>query len=133
MKKVASLPQMFENVGRVRSPFQLYQMSNYTIRSQNDYLHILNDRRANFTRVPMPDASLSSLEDLISTPSQLSTSMTKQIHFRRLNNQKSKSRINASQEMAEMSQNESNSNLDPLQVFTRTDSTVALPLAIGLG
>ena len=130
MKKVASLPQMFENVERVRSPFQLYQMSNYTIRSQNDYLHILNDRRANFTRVPMPDASQSSLEDLISTPSQLSTSMTKQIHFRRLNNQKSKSRNNASQEMAEMSQNESNSNLDRLQVFTRTDSNVALPLMV---
>ena len=128
MKKVASLPQMFENVERVRSPFHLYQMSNYTIRSQNDYLHIVNDRRANFTRIPRQDASLSSLEDLISTPSQLSTSIIKQIKFRRLNDKKSKTGNNESLNMVQKSQNQGNANLDQLQVFTRTDPNVALAL-----
>ena len=122
MKKVANLPQMFENIERIHSPFHLYQMSNYTIRSQNDHFHILNDRIANFTRVPITDDSISSLEDLVSTPSQLSTSMTRQIHYRRINTARSKLKNDTSEKIKLEAQNKSNLKLNQLQVLTRTGS-----------
>jgi len=119
MKKVANLPSMFENIEPSRSPFHLYQMSNYTIRSQNDHLHFLNERRANFSRVPMQHTSPP--EQLISMPSQLSTSITKQIHFRRLNNPDSKIKKNTPVEKAPTKLPMNNSNRDRLQVLTRSD------------
>ena len=80
------LPVMFENIDRLKSPFRMYRIANYTILSPNKHLKIQHEGDKRPPTFPFKGVSLSSSEQILSVPNLLHASVSKQVDYHGFNN-----------------------------------------------
>ena len=80
------LPVMFENIDRLKSPFRMYRIANYTILSPNQHLKILHEGDNRPPIFPFKGVSLSSSKQILSVPNLLHASMSKQVDYHGFDN-----------------------------------------------